>query len=326
MRRKDWRYYMKTALLRYQSYQFNRLKNNKKFQEIIELRRKEYLKKLDDTTVEFYAFNPTYQSYFALTDSSIFTRDYVFKNDVPVRLSTQGLDNPLLPFYYGLVGINERIVNKQSVEEIIAKVDLVAQNFEDGSGRILYPYQEDYDIFELKAPWISGITQALACSFYLRKYHIDSDNQTLKKAKQIFQVLTVDVEKGGLLRSTSAGLEWVEEYPSNPPSYVLNGHIFAIIAAIEMYQLSQESYYAVQAKQWIKSLIYHLPEYQFKGKILHNKYQNKLSNLEYQGLYVGLFRHLHSLTQHPIFKELQSFYNQEMDWKSYKRFYGMNRS
>ena len=94
---------------------------------------------------------------------------------------------------------------------------------------------------------------------------------------------------------------------------MLNGHIFAIITAIELFQITEETSYKFTADNWIKSLLHHLSEYQYKQYLLHNLKQIKFSNIEYQGLYVSLFKHLYRLTQHPIFHEFYLFYNDSTD-------------
>ena len=322
MRRKDWKYYLKTVQLKIQAREFYRSKSTENYQASIQQRREEYRAKLQEVELRFYDFDPFYHTYFYMKTLSIFSV-YEKEGGVPIRLHSQTIENPLLPFYFALIANNIALKTGRSSPLLLNIKDVVTRFAQDDNQEILFPYKEDYDLFSLKAPWLSGITQALATSYYCRLYHFEENELYLEKAKRSFQVMLKSTEKGGLLCSTKSGMEWVEEYPSKESSYVLNGHIFAIISAIELFQLSADKHYALVATQWINSLLHHLPEYQYKGYLLHNKMQSKLSNIEYQGLYIGLFKHLHVLTKHPLFLELYNYYDEQISWKDFYRFYGI---
>lgn len=325
MRRKDWKYYLKTIFLKWNAYRFSQYKKTETYRHFVKQRREEYLNKLKEVDLQFSDFNPFYQVYFYFGESQIFNKVYEKIDGVPIRLKSQNLENPLLPFYFGLLENNAQLKKAENSPEIFTNIDIITDDLSlVKSDLIIYNYLEDYELFNLKAPWNSGLTQSLACSYYCRRAYSNQESSFITKAEKLFASLVLSVEKGGLLQSTKDGLEWVEEYPSKPASYVLNGHMFAIIAAIELFQCTNIEEYAFQAKLWIKSLLHHLPEYQYKQYLLHNKYQNKLSNIEYQGLYIGLFKHLYQLTKHPIFLEFYTFYQDNMDWKSFYRFYGIS--
>lgn len=316
MRRKDLKYYLKTIQLKWNAIRFAREAKSSTFQSNIANRRREYLKKWDQTFLKVQVFSPYYPTYFYLKDTSIFDGPYHFENGFPISLKDSNYVNPLFPIYYGLVDLNTNKYDSD-LHESISKYIFDISN----DNRLEYTF--DYSLFGLKAPWISGITQSLGTSYLLRQYTLTKNINYLEKAKGLFSVCLLSIQSSGLLRSTKSCFEWVEEYPSDNGSFVLNGHMFAIIAALELYQVTEEEIYKHTANQWIKSLLFHLPEYQYDKYLLHNKRQNKLSNIEYQGLYVGLFKHLSVLTKHPLFMEFHHFYNSEMDWPRFNRFYGI---
>lgn len=319
MRRKDFKYYLKTIKLKWKSFILKNFQGSSDYVFTVQEIQQQYIDKWKQFSFNYQAFNPYFTSYFYFNSTSIFNKNYSFEEGVPVAFGNPENINPLLPFYYALVSINQG--DKTGIESAVA---FAQKNENKENGQLLFKYNFDYPLFGLEKPWVSGITQALAVSVFCRQYYESKDKKYLDSAVSAFAPLLTSVENGGLLRATKAGLEWVEEYPSNPASYVLNGHMFAIIAAIELFQLTGNPLYKINADQWLYALIFHLPEYQYETYLLHNKLQSKLSNIEYQGLYVGLFKHLYKLTNHPLLQELELFYNKAIDWNDFKRFYGMD--
>ena len=153
---------------------------------------------------------------------------------------------------------------------------------------------------------------------------LTSDEKYLEVAEKFFEVCSLSYDSGGCIVSTKSGLEWVEEYISKPHAFVLSGHIFAIIASGELYQLTKKEKYKFHTENWLRSLVSEFSSYQFEDYILHNKYQWKLSNIEYQCLYVGQFSHLYELTGNELFLDLYTYYNNKMNWKGFRSFYGIN--
>ncbi len=319
MRRKDLKYYIKTAILRWKALGFAISRKHPQYSNAISVHQNLIESKLEETQLQYTAFQSYFYTYYYLDDTSIFDEVYRWEHGVPISLKSESSKNPLFPIYYGLVSWN---TSKGTVDlaPILQQMNELGTKSELG---FHWDYQDDFSLFGLKAPWKSGLTQSLGTCLYLRAYSQSQDKIYLERAKQAFAWNLVSIEQGGLLSATKAGLEWVEEYPNKPANHVLNGHIFAIIAAIELFQITEEAFYKFTADNWIKSLLHHLSEYQYKQYLLHNLKQIKFSNIEYQGLYVGLFKHLYRLTQHPLFHEFHLFYNDCIDWDDFNRFYGI---
>ena len=78
---------------------------------------------------------------------------------------------------------------------------------------------------DLKAPWISGLTQSLGISVLLREYQLSNDPRYLDVAAKALEWLRKPMEEGGLSVKMSKGV-FYEEYPNiAKPSHVLNGHM-----------------------------------------------------------------------------------------------------
>ena len=81
--------------------------------------------------------------------------------------------------------------------------------------------------FPVVPPWISAMAQGEAASVLVRLHHETGDDRYAEGALRVLPPLSVDTPDGGT-RAYLDGGPWLEEYPTDPPSYVLNGGIFAI--------------------------------------------------------------------------------------------------
>lgn len=100
---------------------------------------------------------------------------------------------------------------------------LVTAQQPDGSWQNLRPFLHT---FPLRAPWRCGMAQGQAASLLVRAYLETDEAQFGETARVALGPLCRDSDRGG----TSAPIEggrWPEEYPTYPPSFVLNGALFA---------------------------------------------------------------------------------------------------
>jgi peptidoglycan/xylan/chitin deacetylase (PgdA/CDA1 family) len=90
--------------------------------------------------------------------------------------------------------------------------------------------------FRIAPPWISGITQGEGASFLARLHTHGGDDRYAEAALRALEPMTVPVAEGGVLASLE-GSPIVEEYPTEPPSCVLNGAIFALWGFYDVHKL-----------------------------------------------------------------------------------------
>ena len=89
----------------------------------------------------------------------------------------------------------------------------------------------DYDLafYGPRAPWISAMAQGEAISLLLRMQQIEPDERTVDITRRALQPFFFPVSKGGVASTFPDGSLVFEEYPTSPPSQVLNGHIFSLL-------------------------------------------------------------------------------------------------
>ena len=79
----------------------------------------------------------------------------------------------------------------------------------------------------INPPWISGMAQGEGASLLARLHEQTGEERYADAALRALEVLRKPVRAGGA-RAALGGGPFFEEYPTEPPSFVLNGGIFAL--------------------------------------------------------------------------------------------------
>ena len=87
--------------------------------------------------------------------------------------------------------------------------------------------------FTTPAPWLSAMAQGQCASLLVRVGRETGDDELLESAASGLRPMVVQVDAGGVAARLDGGL-FLEEYPTDPPSLVLNGAIFALWGAFDV--------------------------------------------------------------------------------------------
>ncbi len=120
--------------------------------------------------------------------------------------------------------------NDQAFEMARAVADhlLATQVQTDGTDRggWLHEYAFSFRV-PLRSPWLSAMAQGQGASLLSRVFAETGEERYAKGAELALRPMRVDVARGGVLGSID-GVPFLEEYPTEPQSHVLNGAIFAL--------------------------------------------------------------------------------------------------
>jgi hypothetical protein len=95
-------------------------------------------------------------------------------------------------------------------------------------------HEHDYPhTYPLRAPWVSGIVQGQCASLFVRLFDATGNERFAEAALKALQPLHVPTNEGGAM-ALLGGQPFPEEYPTDPPSYVLNGAIFALFGLYDV--------------------------------------------------------------------------------------------
>jgi hypothetical protein len=81
--------------------------------------------------------------------------------------------------------------------------------------------------FRLKPPWLSAMAQGEGASLLVRLHAETGEDRWAEAARRALRPFDVPTSEGGV-RAELGGRPFPEEYPTTPPSFVLNGGIFAL--------------------------------------------------------------------------------------------------
>ena len=82
--------------------------------------------------------------------------------------------------------------------------------------------------FQLPAGWPSAMAQGEGASLLARLYLETGEERWADAARRAVAAMRAAERRGRRAGAASTGAPWPEEYPTDPPSYVLNGGIFAL--------------------------------------------------------------------------------------------------
>ena len=220
-----------------------------------------------------------------------------FKEGVAIAES-DGTENPLTPAVYALFVYNNNRLDLFDTQVAYLKSIMLSD------GELYYwNYKQGVERFDIHGPWVSGISQGVIASVFLRKYNESGDEEYLNIAKGAV-AYCLDKRKG-LLTEESGGF-WIEEYPIGIGKGVLNGYIFFLIALGE---LASEGFFEVEFHQGIETLMKELPSFHKGTYILYGKYISDLGNELYDKIHFHQLEALYRLTSHSGFFRLKDYWS-----------------
>jgi D-glucuronyl C5-epimerase C-terminus. len=184
-------------------------------------------------------------------------------------------------------------------------VDNLSENCSDVWG---WKHTYDNQIYNLKKPWLSALAQGQALSVLARAYREIKKSVYLETGNKALKAFFVPVEDGGLVARLAGG-DFFEEYPSQVPSFVLNGFIFALWGLRDFYLVSSNPEANERYLTGLKILRNHLPEYNI-GWLAWSRYDlypfrvANIASIFYHKLHIQQLLALRLLTDDKYFEEL----------------------
>lgn len=138
--------------------------------------------------------------------------------------------NPTRVAAYGLSHWNRYKLERSnnSLEEFRKAASWFIENQSDGK----WYYKFNWN--DLKAPWISCMSQGEAISILTRAYILTNDPAYIEASVQAFESFEKTIEENGVLSRLDTGDIFFEEYPTKNPDHVLNGFMYSMIGLIEL--------------------------------------------------------------------------------------------
>lgn len=125
-----------------------------------------------------------------------------------------------------------------------------------------YDFDHTYNDITVKRPWYSAFGQATGIEALLAGYKEFNDKSYLESAIKAAKVIITPIQEGGLM-FTNGNDVWFEELvdSNGKPTYILNGHMRALIALHELATVTGDNCYKEHFNKGVTTLIKWLPKY-----------------------------------------------------------------
>ncbi|MEO0226238.1 MAG: D-glucuronyl C5-epimerase family protein, partial [candidate division WOR-3 bacterium] len=166
--------------------------------------------------------------------------------------------------------------------------DWLVKNQQDGVWYINFPNS----YYKIDAPWPSAMVQGQAIALLSRIALVTRKREYLDIAILALQPFGRSSDKGGVLIHTESG-DFYEEFPSSPPSMVLNGFIFSLIGLYDLWAHHRVGEAERLFEAGFKTLIKIIDRYDTGFWTRYDLYPIKrLSSQEYHSLHISLLESL----------------------------------
>ena len=189
--------------------------------------------------------------------------------------------------------------NKKKIKNCLRWLDEQKEEF-NGSFVWRNEFNEQYRIEE---GWISGMYQGQALSLYLRAYQLFDNTDYLETAEKVFISFSIDYIDGGFKRIDKEGCVWFEEYPTEQPSFVLNGFIYAMLGILDLYRVTKREDVKAVWDSCINTLIVNMPKYDVWYWSVYDQLKQELVSYYYQkNVHLPLMQIMFRLTKNKLFE------------------------
>lgn len=215
--------------------------------------------------------------------------------------------NPITIAQFGLDQFNrfQKSASAENRDNILKAATWLAENYEENStGGAVWFYHFDLDFYPIKAPWISAMAQGEAISLLLRAASLGNHQKFAEVAERAVIPFQFPIEAGGVCAQFANGALSLEEYPSYPPSHVLNGAIFALFGLYDFLQVRSDSKISEILQTGIQGLSVNLPQYDTGFWSRYDLFPKKrLASPDYHKIHIQLLTSLALISGVPVFQE-----------------------
>ena len=213
------------------------------------------------------------------------------------------------PYMLGSMGLRYLMGYLQSPDEeyrvlIYNYIERISEIGTRIDSSIYVPYMFNYGLHAnsqneiMVAPWYSGISQGMILSFLSRTAEVFDDQSLRPIADSIFNSFLDFTGDGDIWITAVDSLNyyWIEEYPFNPRTQVLNGFIIAVLGLGDYYLLTYKPECKILIQAGCTTFNRYFDEYRVPGEPSYYCLLHKIAFTDYHAIHISLFRDLASLT------------------------------
>ena len=172
----------------------------------------------------------------------------------------------------------------------------------------------------LGVPWVSAMAQGQGASVLVRAFRDTGDETYLRKAREAITPIFYDLSVGGVSVVRGSDYIFPQEYPSDPPSNILNGAVAAFWGVRDYAQVSGDPEARRISDIIVRTFAGALETYDtgYWSLYCHWPY---LAKPHYQRVHVSQLRALHRMTGDDLFlkyaNRFEAYYNRPLNRARY---------
>ena len=163
-------------------------------------------------------------------------------------------------------------------------------------------------VYNIKPPWISAMAQGEAISLLLRAFQEFKKDEYFTTAEKAFNSF---MDSDVVYRDEHNDI-WFEEYPTKPPSHVLNGFIFALFGIFDFYRVTKNKKSLKLWSEGIKTLEKNIERYDSGYWTRYDLLFRRITSEAYHNIHINQVKVLYELTG------VNKFYDTYIRWEGYK--------
>lgn len=157
-------------------------------------------------------------------------------------------DHPVILCRYALNLHGRYVRGETHLKDLFLRVVERLLARQDARGAFTYPFAYYLYGYQFAPGWASAMAQGMGLSVLRRAYDMHRDRRYISAGNRAVRFLhDVPVEQGGVktsladLHPSLSGYLWLEEFPTQPANYKLNGFIFTLIGLYDWWQRDPEA-------------------------------------------------------------------------------------
>jgi len=223
--------------------------------------------------------------------------------------------------YYHPVILSEHIIrfidcyirtnNKDYLNYALTYSNKLIEIANEYNGALYFPYNFELILHDipseiLTSPWYSGMAQGEALSAFVRLYNLTNDNKYMTVIEKIFKSFSNFKKENfpWIVYVDKSDYYWIEEYPMNEATHVLNGFIYAIYGLYDYYQLKKDQLSRTLIEASLTTLSKYLIEYRVKGYKSYYCLKHKAQGEFYHRVHIIELKKLSEISGYSYFKEM----------------------
>jgi len=165
---------------------------------------------------------------------------------------------------------------------------------------------------EIKPGWFGAMCQGQAISVLVRAFISTRDERYLTAAEDAVALFNISSRDGGVKAVFMDRYVWYEEYPTSPPSFILNGFMYSLLGLYDLQSVSVKLHAHVSQlfKAGLESLAAMLPLYDSGHATFYDlrhftmKTAPKGARWDYHATHINQLLQIHTIaSNYTIFKE-----------------------